>query len=84
MKAILVIDKMPKDCRRCQLMVDKFCYGTPMDEVHDNININDRPSWCPLRPLPGIKYISLNDKHDDLIFQMGWNACIEEITGETE
>ena len=57
-KAVLVID-MPKDCRRCQLMVDRFCYGIPMDEVHDNININERPSWCPLRPLP--------EGHGDLI-----------------
>lgn len=56
MKAVLVID-MPKDCRRCQLMVDRFCYGIPMDEVHDSININEKPTWCPLRPLPCKKYM---------------------------
>lgn len=92
MKAVLVIGEMPKECRRCQLMVDRFCYGIPMDEVHDNININERPSWCPLRVLPE-KIDHLSQLPDDIKkwsfvsyetfgYEEGWNACLDEITGE--
>lgn len=37
-----------------------------------------------LKPLPNFKYMSLKDEHDDLTFQMGWNACLDEILGEEE
>lgn len=96
MKAVLVID-MPKDCRRCQLMVDRFCYGIPADEVHDSININERPKWCPLKPLPqkidkGMEVdISGGDDYETGYIHgwhrgvdKGWNDCIKAITGETE
>ena len=81
MKSRLVLD-MPKDCRRCQLMVDRFCYGIPMDEVHDSISINERPSWCPLRPLPQKKEIEFPWLYAE--YENGWNDCLDEITGETE
>lgn len=82
-KAILVID-MPKDCRRCQLMVDRFCYGIPMDEVHDSININERPKWCPLRPF-NYKFGALGSVIDPQGYTLSTaSELLEEITGETE
>ena len=38
----------------------------------------------PLKPLPQMKYISLGDTHNDLIYEMGWNGCLDEIMGEKE
>ena len=65
-------------------MVDRFCYGIPADEVHDNININERPNWCPLKRLPK-KHTAENHRyHLDEEEYLGWNDCIDAITGETE
>lgn len=38
----------------------------------------------PLKPLP--KALSVNEDEDDVsqAIGIGWNACLEEITGETE
>lgn len=72
-KSILVIPT-PSSCSECQLMVDRFCYGIPADKVQGDININKRPSWCPLRPLSKAK--------DDYI--RGYNDCLKDMTGEKE
>lgn len=88
MKAVLVID-MPCDCYDCPLCKDSVVdrCNIMYRDIHSDGGIEEtdgRPLWCPLRPLPSEKYLSLKDKHDDIIFQMGWNACLDEITGETE
>lgn len=88
MENSILIIPTPSSCRKCQLMVDRFCYGIPMDEVHDNININERPKWCPLRSLPkrekANKGSSDEFKAIDEAWTQGFNACLSEITGETE
>ena len=89
MKAILVID-MPESCADCQIMTDKWCYGVPVEEVQNKININKRPKWCPLRPLPikeeGVAAFQTRDgvwhKPSEVGYAGGWNACIDEILGE--
>ena len=49
----------------------------------------DKPKWCPLRPLPEKKPTKDTDKNviygknADAI-NRGWNACLDEITGETK
>lgn len=93
MKAVLVID-MPKDCWDCHL-VSEFhsCRGTVLQNDFSFRNINnfdkgERPSWCPLKPLP--PKLDANDWHrmfSGLFSEreakgQGWNACLEEITGE--
>ena len=84
MKAILVID-MPTDCTKCQ-----FCGFGGINMELNVCSLTGRKGTqpkldsCPLRPLPQIKYINLDDTHDDLIFEMGWNGCLDEIIGETE
>lgn len=102
MKAILVID-MPETCEECpcykekdlgewdsgylvrEHMYSKYCdashYGTP--------SMTDRPSWCPLKPMP--KKVEVDDCAYANYwamrkgYQCGYNACIDEILGgETE
>ena len=82
MKAILIID-IPNSCYDCP------CYYEDKDkcEVRNQRAIADIgiPSWCPLRQIP--------DRKEDLHYPCneylqavneGWNACLDEITGETE
>ena len=55
-KAILVMD-MPKRCADCKLRCsleinEPFCYGT-MQNVTKDEYYKEKPSWCPLKPMPG-------------------------------
>ena len=69
-KAILVI-YMPKNCAGC-----KFRFN-----ICSAVDWEERPSWCPIKPLPEKK----PDRaywHDDEFsegYRDGWNACLEEI-----
>lgn len=55
MKAILVID-MPKNCAECKLM---YLQGIG-EAICNAVDWEERPSWCPLRPMP-MKRISTVD-----------------------
>lgn len=72
MKAILVID-MPTDCIKCPL-ADGYCWNT--------FPTKGRADGCPLRPLPQKVEMDFNEYYEGMAD--GWNACIDEIVGETE
>lgn len=93
MKALLVID-MPKDCWDCHL-VDEWgnCNAIKMTSERYGVSVKqndkERPSWCPLRPLPERKdvpeYLETNRDWE----AWGYDQCLAEIlgnvaTGETE
>ena len=84
MKSILVIDT-PKTCKECPCQLMLVC--VPADEdIDEYINPSEtKPDWCPLRPLPQKKnecyYFGELVKNE---FAVGFNACLEKITGETE
>ena len=89
-KSILVIDT-PTRCYDCPLYTsigdEDGCadeYGFCDDrnilnqkEAQDKIRFDEKPTWCPLKPLP-------NKWHDTSSIARGFNKCIDEITGETE
>ena len=86
MKAILVID-MPNNCEECKII---YLQGHG-ESICDSGDWSKRPSWCPLKLLPDKKelanYLPFEDYPQQIRlmdFVNGWNACIEEITGETE
>lgn len=89
-KSVLVIDT-PERCIDCEIGQDysniiEICVSCPiagksaLDGEAESI-----PDWCPLKPLPEKKeYIVPIDNVEaqkDFI-AVGWNACIDEITGE--
>ena len=75
MKAILVIDEMPDICYKCP------CYDHEGGICQATSNWKaDRENGCPLRPLP---HKLQADWYTDG-YKEGFNACLEEITGETE
>ena len=89
MKAILVID-MPKSCYKCPMMFDDgngiWC-GVERDKdgdmhmrVHYYCDENGVASWCPLKPMP---HKLQADWYTDG-YKEGFNACLDELTGETE
>ncbi|MBR2653992.1 MAG: hypothetical protein IKD59_05485 [Lachnospiraceae bacterium] len=59
MKAILVID-MPKNCAECKLM---YLQGIG-EGICNAVDWDERPTWCPLRPLPQKKEVEVNDIED--------------------
>ena len=96
MKAILVIDNVPNCCVACPFF--EFINGDDHNDCRTHCIaklglINDygaevRPSWCPLKPMPSRK-----DNNDsemvgsiqmDIGYTLGWNECIDAITGDTD
>ena len=81
MKHILVVDVPTLDdgrhlCNECPIWNKEhlFC------EYDFNMKVNG----CSLKPLLSFKAVDLNDTRDVMMFCHGWNACLNEITGETE
>lgn len=81
-KSVLVIDT-PKTCKECRCQMMLVC--VPADEdIDEYVDPNTTmPEWCPLRPLPQKVYAEFPGSYE-YGFLDGWNACLNEITGETE
>jgi len=82
MKAILVINEMPKNCDKCPIRFsgdpNEWCWFLK----HGLDDIQSKPSWCPLRPFPRMSGLVHPDvdgwcKLSD--YSRGWNDCLEEI-----
>lgn len=53
-------------------------------EEHYDYESESRPDWCPLKPLPEQKeyIVPINNVESQKdIIAVGWNACINAITG---
>ena len=87
MKAIAILDKMPKDCDECPLVssINDMCILLDED-AFPNAWVEDAPYYslkekgdCPLRPLP--KRIPPNEYGNMTPYGSVWNGCIDEILG---
>ena len=104
MKAILVVE-MPKDCGDCK-MIDCVNYDNTRarckamvyskNEYSKYIGINDKPEWCPLKPIPKhypstsnpqriecLKKLGMTEK-EQYYYELGHDDCIDELLGEAE
>lgn len=82
-KALLVMD-MPESCRECPLRsLADDCRLTGRYVMYFS-NWRNKPDWCPLKPVPEKKPVVLSDGGPVSAWGNGWNACIDEILGETE
>lgn len=73
-----------------------YCYAVNGDSENDMKLINcvygyrqSKPDWCPLNPLPEkIKVTGLYNgeyfKAKPPSYKIGWNNCIDAITGEVK
>ena len=76
MRSTLVIET-PDKCKDCPLSywgIDGLNCKPLRKMIED-----DKPDWCPLRPMP--EQMSWGHTID---YIEGYNACLEEILGETE
>lgn len=99
-KAVLVMD-MPIDCMSCSLChkgeliyrgdflykQTYMCIARPeeVEEFYLKDVFGDKPSWCPLRPVPNKKEVCGKYPQLDGVvpsFKIGYNACIDEILKE--
>lgn len=80
MKILLIKDS--ETCAECLLGIYNrrwFCLATGKD-IDLLKSRYEKPTWCPLRPLP---HKLQADWYTDG-YKEGFNACLDEITGETE
>lgn len=91
MKAVLVID-MPTWCGDCPCE-DGEIGECNIAHVSCDYLKHERPSWCPLKSLPQRKsgddlyerYGSWTPSDEkEVYYRVGFNDCLDEITGETE
>ena len=95
MKAILVME-MPDNCAECPCSDECVDMCRQMESViTEEVNGEcDKPSWCPLVPMPERKsetekttygfgdydFPLLRENHENI----GWNACLDAIEGREE
>lgn len=93
-KAVLVMD-MPIDCMSCSLChkgeliyrgdflykQTYMCIAMPeeVEEFYLEDVFCDKPSWCPLRPVPEKKDPKNTVFDTDYNYDLGYNTCIDEI-----
>ena len=80
MKAILVID-VPENCSECLCEQNGICLAKS-----DAVESIDRPSWCPLRPMPERKEVHYTHPlfgEVENLTNIGYNKCLDDL-GETE
>ena len=89
-KSVLVIDTPERGCISCSIgQNDSNCritriYCPIAEKTAFNAEAEAIPDWCPLKSLPEKKeYIVPIDNVESQkdIIAVGWNACIDEITG---
>ena len=85
-KSVLVMNTS----KYCALCVLRSGVRHPFCRVNnrDITDLSIRPDWCPLKPLPekmkvtGIyNYAYLEAGGKPPSYKIGWNDCIDEITG---
>lgn len=85
-KAILIMD-MPKNCAECSLCGTQdgeyFCipddFAHYLGDSYVNRFCENKPEWCPLKPIPEKTIPFPIDDEEQKQFCKGWNACIDEI-----
>ena len=88
-KSVLVIDTPERGYISCPMgQNDSNCritriYCPIAEETAFDEEAETIPDWCPLKPLPE-KFDNEKDRKlgdFEPLFKIGWNACIDEITG---
>lgn len=95
MKYVLIVEN-DDTCYICPLCEVEFgwlgdikkgvCRRTYDDVTVYLDGVSGRPNWCPLKPLP--QKLKLRIQREWITdydrYEIGYNACLDEIIGETE
>ena len=89
MKAILVLDDMPKSCRECPFgeIIKHYPVVRCMRKNYIKVDFSDDtlPKECPLKEMPKRKEYYIDEVYGDMYdrtdsaYVNGWNACLEEL-----
>lgn len=84
-KSVLVVDT-PKTCKECPCQMMLVCVPANED-IDEYVDPNTTiPEWCPLKPLP--QKLKLRIQREWITdydrYEIGYNACLDKIAGETE
>ena len=94
MKVIAILDmiEMPTVCKECrfregELKGDDLVWLCHLNDEY--VELDTKSDYCPLRPLPNrwipqVNGLSIEQQIRNIDFASGWNACLDEIVGETE
>ena len=87
MKAILVLDEMPKNCLKCPIGKNisiplETCIQCPLGKCAIDEETKTRPDWCPLKELPKKKKDTSMTNYKRYV--QGWNDCIDRILEGSE
>lgn len=86
-EGIIVVDKIPKNCRN--IKGDKYvgcpfggmvCQITQKD-VMSHVVKGTKPEWCPIKQIPEKKMCSMSiciDK-EEYNKRKGWNECVDQL-----
>lgn len=88
-KGIIVVDKIPQNCRNIRGDTERGCpHGgmvcqiTGRDVMH-HLETGIKPDWCPIQPMPEKKPLTgeVGSPRDVLeeVLRAGYNTCINEI-----
>lgn len=81
MKVVLVIEE-PNECIDCPCYRQTKEDGKLFEDCKAMMmplnwrEVTEKPSWCPLKPLPMKKN---TDFHPNVVYANGWNDCLKEI-----
>ena len=79
-KSVLVIDT-PECCTVCRFVASTYYLHCTLVSNSGKIkDVNVRPDWCPLKPLPEKMTGVVLTEHWGGV-KKGWNGCIDAITG---
>ena len=89
MKAILVLNEMPKNCLECPIGKNisiplETCIQCPLGKCAIDAETEIRPDWCPLKPMPEKIRKQIGETEWQQGFTDGWNSFIDEILGDKE
>lgn len=82
-KGIVVVD-IPSECRYCICCLfddlsSRYC-GIDKDERNVTIiGMNEKPDWCPIKPIPDRKSEDFGQTIIAAARGEGWNECLDEI-----
>ena len=93
-KSVFTI-QTPERCEDCPCIgISAGChvgYCKLAGKINSDYHVKIIPNWCPLMPLPEKMKLTgnYNGEHSKtggktLGYKVGWNACINEITGEVK
>ena len=85
-KAVLIMD-MPDSCMGCNFLYcdaennTESCQAIEKERIVD-LEKEDKPDWCPLRPMPEKVTEDGLECYGELKYMQGWNDCRNVIMGD--